>query len=283
MIRCMLKIDGQISLVAGLPQPEHDRHVLWIEVHAPTPEETAVLRERFAVDARVQVSSVIEDDRYLYMRSQLLALATDGTPRFAMVTFALGETVVVTLSDVADFRPFGVALQRCTRRPNHAESPKAVLRVLLQVANDGAEEVIDRIADALESSADEILEISEGYNEEGQELGVADLIGTMRSLNEKEGLIARCLEAQLSIARTVRYLSGEVDDRTEAELQTLVTELMGDVAGVKEHAAFEHEKVRYLQNSVTNILNIKQNQISRSSRSSPRSFCHRRSWARSTA
>ena len=35
----------------------------------------------------------------------------------------------------------------------------------------------------------------------------------------------------------------------------------GDVAGTKEHAKFQHERVRYLQTAVTNILNIKQNEI----------------------
>jgi magnesium transporter len=33
------------------------------------------------------------------------------------------------------------------------------------------------------------------------------------------------------------------------------------VAGVKEHAAFEHDKIRYLQSAATGILNIKQSQI----------------------
>ncbi|KCX72100.1 corA-like Mg2+ transporter family protein, partial [Acinetobacter baumannii 754286] len=30
---------------------------------------------------------------------------------------------------------------------------------------------------------------------------------------------------------------------------------------VKKYASFEYEQVRYLQNAVTNIMNIKQNQI----------------------
>ncbi len=70
-----------------------------------------------------------------------------------------------------------------------------------------------------------------------------------------------CVEAQLTLGRTVRYLGDEVDNRTEQDLQVLVNELAGDVAGTKEHAAFQHEKVRYLQTAVTNILNIKQNEI----------------------
>jgi magnesium transporter len=173
----------------------------------------------------------------------------------------LADNFVATLCEAPAFRPFGVVLNRCSRKPSNAESPKALLRVLLQAANDNASAAIDRVAEALEQGQIEIAEISEGYNEHGQELGVSDLSGTMRGLNEKEDLILHCIESQLTLARTVRYLSGEVDNRTEADLQTLVTELAGDVAGTKEHAAFEHEKVRYLQGAVTNVLNIKQNQI----------------------
>ncbi len=261
MIRSVIKIADQLSIVPDLPQAENDHQVLWLDVNAPTAEEIARLHERFGFDAKPQSGSVVEDARYLYMRARLIALDATGGPSFGTVTFVLGDHLVATICEQLDFQPFTIALQRCIRRPSHAESPKAMLRVLLQVANDSADQVIDSIADELEVSADEIVAISDGFNEQGKELGVVDLVATMRSLNEKEELISRCLEAQLSLARTVRYLSGEVDNRTEADLQSLVTELAGDVAGVKEHAAFEHEKVRYLQNGVTNILNIKQNQI----------------------
>ncbi|HVE90502.1 MAG TPA: CorA family divalent cation transporter, partial [Burkholderiaceae bacterium] len=147
------------------------------------------------------------------------------------------------------------------RKPSNAESPKALLRLLLQTANDSAAAVIDHVADALAQTTVEISEISDGYDEHGRELGVGDLSGTMRRLNEKEELILHCVEAQLTLGRTVRYLGDEVDNRTEQDLQVLVNELAGDVAGTKEHAAFQHEKVRYLQTAVTNILNIKQNEI----------------------
>ncbi len=83
----------------------------------------------------------------------------------------------------------------------------------------------------------------------------------MRRLNEKEELILHCVESQLTLGRSVRYLGDEVDNRTEQDLQVLVNELAGDVAGTKEHATFQHERVRYLQTAVTNILNIKQNEI----------------------
>ncbi|EPW3855560.1 hypothetical protein KWF06_09755 [Acinetobacter baumannii] len=50
-------------------------------------------------------------------------------------------------------------------------------------------------------------------------------------------------------------------DSDFVEPQILVSKLACDVVEVKEYASFEYEKVRYLQNAVTNMMNIKQNQI----------------------
>src|SRR5687768_11409787 len=261
MIRSIIRDDQSLCAIRGLPRREGDNDVVWLEINAPTTEDARNLRQRFDIDTGPQSSSVAEDGTFMYMRAKLLRLGSDEAPSFGDVTFILGERLVAILCEDPDFHPFEPALQRMNRKPTHAKNPKSVLRLLLQVANDSANTVIDRIADELERSAEEISEISDGYNAQGRELGVQDLIETMQDLNEKEDVISRCLEAQLSLARTVRYLSGEIDNVAEAKLQVLTSELADDVAGVKEHAYFEHEKVRYLQNAVTNILNIKQNQI----------------------
>ncbi|MDQ3188084.1 MAG: magnesium transporter CorA [Pseudomonadota bacterium] len=261
MIHTVLKIAEQLSYVDGLPQPEQDPQVLWLEVNLATAEESATLRTRYGIDTRALPGNVVEEDDLLYLRSQLIALGADDEPRFVSVTFVLGRRFVATLCDNAEFRPFSTVLQRCKRKPSNAESPKALLRLLLQTANDGAAGVIDHVADALERTTAEISQISDGVDAQGRELGVSDLSTTMRRLNEKEELILHCVEAQLTLGRTVRYLGDEVDNRSEEDLQVLVNELAGDVAGTKEHAAFQHEKVRYLQTALTNILNIKQNEI----------------------
>ncbi len=261
MIHTVLKSGEQLTYADDLPPPEHDAQVLWLQVNAPSSEETASLRTRFGIETRPQLGNVVEDGEFLYLRSQLIALGAAGEPHFASATFVLGNRFIATLIDEADFRPFGAVLHRCKRKPSNAESPKALLRVLLQTANDGAAAVIDHLADALVQTTVEITEISDGYDEHGRELGVSDLSGTMRRLNDREELILRCIEAQLTLGRTVRYLGDEVDNRTESDLQILVNELAGDVAGTKEHAAFQHERVRYLQTAVTNVLNIKQNEI----------------------
>lgn len=75
-----------------------------------------------------------------------------------------------------------------------------------------------------------------------------------------EELIARVQESQLDLARCARYLRSEIGSR-DTELRTEVEMLQADITGVKEHATFEHEKVRYLQQSVMTSLGVKQNQI----------------------
>ena len=215
MIRCAVKSGESLTALEGLPPPGQDGNVIWLEVNAPTAEESSQLRERFAIETRSPVGNVVEDGALMYLRSQLIALAADGSALFANVTFVLAERFVATLCDEPGFRPFGVVLNRCSRKPSNAESAKALLRALLQAANDNASAAVDRVAEGLEQSTAEISQFSEGYNEQGQELGVSDLSGTLRSLNEKEELILRCIESQLTLARTVRYLSGEVDNRSE--------------------------------------------------------------------
>ncbi|MBC3364400.1 CorA family divalent cation transporter [Pseudomonas sp. SWRI154] len=261
MIRSIIKNQECFSIVQGLPEPGQDHNLVWLEVHTPTVEEGTILQQRFGIETAKKNSNVVEDGQFLYMRSRLLALDDNGAPHFGGVTFALGEQLVAIICDDANFQSFDIALQRLRRKPANGQSPKAIMRSLLQIANDRADELVDQIAEELEKRAEDISEISDGYNANGMELGVPDLIETMRALNAKEELIALCIETQLSLARTVRYLSSEIDSTNEADLQGLVNELAFDVAGVKEHAYFEHQKVQYLQKSVTNILNIKQNQI----------------------
>ena len=202
-----------------------------------------------------------EDEEYVYLFAELVAMDDQQQPTFHKVTFVLGDRLLVTLHDTAEFAPLNRAMQRLARRPAQATDAKSLLRMILAGVNDGTSRVIEQIATDLEDTADTIARLSQDTGGAGRELGVSDLTGTLLELNDSEELISNCLESQLALARVVRYLNGEVDNRREPDLQGLVQELILDVDGVKEHAAFEHDKVRYLQNSVVGLLNIKQNQI----------------------
>lgn len=260
MIRSTFRNDNKIETRTGIIDLPAEGF-LWIDVGRSDDAVTAELRTRYNVDPQLQNTSVHEDEEYVYLFAELVAMNEQREPSFHKVTFVLGDRLLVTLHDTAEFTPLNRAMQRLARRPQQAIDAKSLLRMILAGINDGTSQVIEQIAADLEATADTIAQLSEDTGTDGRELGVSDLTETLLELNDSEGLISNCLESQLALARVVRYLNGEVDNRKEPELQTLVKELILDVNGVKEHASFEHDKVRYLQNSVVGLLNIKQNQI----------------------
>lgn len=261
MTRSIYLHDEKVKSQDGIAElPEHGGF-LWVDVGQTCPEDLATLRERYNVDAQLQHASVYEDEEYVYMFARIVAMNECREPEFHKVTFVLGDRLLVTLHDTPEFTPLNRAIQRLARKSSLATDAKSLLRMILAGINDDTSRVIESIAEELEQAADTIAQLSADTGGSGRELGVSDLTETMLDLNDSEELISRCLESQLALARVVRYLNGEVDSRREPDLQALVKELIADVNGVKEHAAFEHDKVRYLQNSVVGLLNIKQNQI----------------------
>jgi len=251
-----LKLETRSGIVE-LP----DTGFLWIAASQPGEATMAELRLQFRVDPQLQGTSVHEDEEYVYLFAELISMNEQREPVAHRVTFVLGDRLLVTLHDTDDFTPLNRAMQRLMRHPKQATDARSLMRMILAGINDSTSQVIERIATDLEASADAIASLSRSAGSDGRELGVADLSETLLKLNDSEALISNCLESQLALARVARYLNGEVDGRREPELRLLIDELMQDINGVKEHAAFEHDKVRYLQNSVVGLLNIKQNQI----------------------
>ena len=261
MIRSILR-DEQLKLetrtgIAELPPAGF----LWLVVNNPDDAVLSELRNRFRIDPQLQGTSVHEDEEYVYLFAELVAMDEQREPVFHKVTFVLGDRLLVTLHDTDDFTPLNRVMQRLLRHPQQVTDARSLMRMILAGINDSTSQIIEQIATDLETSADTIALLSRAASGDGRGLGVTDLSETLLDLNDSEELISNCLESQLALARVARYLNGEVDNQKEPELQSLVVELMQDINGVKEHAAFEHEKVRYLQNSVVGLLNIKQNQI----------------------
>lgn len=82
--------------------------------------------------------------------------------------------------------------------------------------------------------------------------------GTMSRMNAAEEIVSRVQETQLQLARAARHLMA---DTPAGDLEGLIAILIADIDGVKQHAGFEHDRVRYLQQSVMTWLDVKQNQI----------------------
>ena len=200
-----------------------------------------------------------EDERYFYLPVTVLVRET-GQVRLERATFALGQDVLVTLEPPHGFSAFDRAPAILKRRSDIPRDAQGIMYALLQATNSDATQDIEFASESLEMMSDRIQGITEGVDSQGRELTTDVINDTMAELNTREALVSRIQEGQLLLARAARYLRLELPPE-RADLRAQVDTLLSDIQGVKEHAGFEHDKVRYLQQSVMTSLNAKQNQV----------------------
>ncbi|RZS58939.1 magnesium transporter [Microcella putealis] len=236
--------------------PEALRTV-WTQVDADDEDALADLSFNRGVDFAVAGNRVWETDTYVYL--PIVVDSKDGEViQRQELTFALSHDHLVTLQPKIPFEIFDKGIARMRRTPMLAQSPQGVMYALLYAVNESAERVVDFASAALEDMTDEITQATNGYDVRGRDIGVSDMRETMARMNEAEEIVSRIQEAQLELARAARHLLSETSD---APLVLLIETLAADINGVKEHASFEHDKVRYLQQAIMTSLDIKQNQI----------------------
>ncbi len=231
----------------------------WIQLPASDAAAAAELRERLGVDFDVARGRVWETDNFIYLPVVVNFKRGDTIEREAIM-FALGREFVVTLQPEEHFPPFDKAIAKMRRTPDLTGSSYSVMYALLWALNEASERVVDYASDALEAMNDEIEMATEGYDARGREIGVMDMRGTMARMNEAEELVSRTQESQLLLGRAARHLVAETPGH-DSNLDGLIGILIADIDAVKQHASFEHDKVRYLQQSVMTWLDVKQNQI----------------------
>jgi magnesium transporter len=249
------------DLPATPDTPRFDPHQLrtrWLQVASQDPSALARAREA-GVDFSVAPGRVWETDEHVYLPVVSTFRSEDQVVRETLM-LALSPDHVVTLQPTRHYPVFDKAIARMRRTPRLTQSSYGVTYALLYALNEAAERVIHHASDLLEEMSDEIEEATLGYDRRGREIGVTDMQGTIARMNRAEEIVSSTQESQLSLARAARHLRSEIAD-TDPVLAGLVETLVADVDGVKEHASFEHDKVRYLQQAIMTSLDVKQNQI----------------------
>ncbi len=259
MITAFFKDGETFRFVREVQTAEGLRDAQWIDVLRPTPDEKDILRQALDIELTLQHPTIYHENDTLFMTMGLVSKDEENATRVNKLTFILHEDCVVTLHDI-ELMPVAVFAQRIRRKSHLYGTPQKILWGLLFSLSE-------TVADRVEAVGTDLEKLSKTISEMPTELGTGKT-GTMTEISELlaelsryEDFISQSGESVLQLARVVRYFSAEVDGFTEAELQARVNELAADVQGIKDHLAFEHDKVRYLQQASMGILNMQQNQI----------------------
>jgi len=249
----------EVGLDTKLPDFDRTLRRHWIELPATDPKRAAELRQRLGVDFAATQGRVWETDDFLYL-PVVVNFSRAGMIQREGIMFAIGRDYLVTLQPTERFAPFDKAIAKMRRHPELGESPHGIMYALLWAVNEASERVIDIASDALEAMNGEIEMATNGYDQRGREIGVTEMRDVMSRMNEAEQIVSSTQETQLLLARAARHLMADTPGHT-GDLDDLIGILIADIDGVKQHAGFEHDRIRYLQQSVVTWLNVKQNQI----------------------
>jgi magnesium transporter len=259
MITAFFREGESFRFTREIQTVEELQDAVWIDVLRPTPEEKDILRAALEIELTLQHPTIYHEDDTLFMTMGLVSKDEENETRVNKLTFILHEDCVVTLHEI-ELMPVAIFSQRIRRKAHLYDTPRKILWGLLFALSE-------TVADRVEAVGTDLEQLSKIIAEMPTELGTGKT-GTMTEISELlaelsryEDFISQSGESVLQLARLVRYFNAEVDGFTEAELQARVNELAADVQGIKDHLAFEHDKVRYLQQASMGILNMQQNQI----------------------
>ncbi|WP_053208041.1 magnesium transporter CorA family protein [Jiangella muralis] len=229
----------------------------WIQVAADDTARLAELHREHGIDFATVGNRVWESDDYVYLPLTVEDVEGD-TIRRETIVFALGHETLVTLQPSVPLHLFNKAIARMRRTPALRSSAHGIMYALLWALNESEERVVEYASEALEDMSDDIEQAAQGQDDMGRQLGVGDMRDTMQRMNQAEEVLSRVQESQLKLIRAARHLRTEIAD---PDLAHRVDVLVADIDGVKQHASFEHDKVRYMQQSIMTTLDIKQNEI----------------------
>ncbi len=238
---------------------------VWYSLTDPTRDEDKFVEACLGIDipTRREMQD-IEPSARLYNEEgaefmTITALVDTDTdqPAKTPITFVLRNNQLVTVR-YADPKPFRL-FERLVSRPTGYQTGERVMVGLL-------ESFIDRLAQLLETTGDEIDQISRevfGNKSSKPTRKTRDLQGLIERIGKKGDTLTLARESLVSITRLVTFhQTSETGLPKEVkELRQGMKNLQRDAAALSDHAAFLSDKITFLLDATLGLINLEQNQI----------------------
>ncbi|MBP3124587.1 magnesium/cobalt transporter CorA [Thalassospira sp. ER-Se-21-Dark] len=237
-----------------------ERLPVWVDLHAPTPDEIHEIEERFGIEIptreemqEIELSSrLYDEDGALFMTVSVLTKATTDAPQTTAVTFILVKKTLITVR-YADPVPFKTFIRRVKRSPSLANSAEAVLFGLL-------EQIVDRLADLMEQTATDLEGLSnQVFISPDEKNSDADHRETLRQIGRTGNLSGKAKDSLLNLHRLGLFLSTQARLKKDAKARLKI--LSRDIVSITEHANFIANKVTFLLDATLGMISLEQNNI----------------------
>ncbi|MBF6256511.1 hypothetical protein IU468_09270 [Nocardia farcinica] len=243
------------------PADRFDTEVLgmhWIPLPSSDEDTAAVLRERLGVDFTTPRDGVTAQGDFTYLPVTVNYCRGERVERETVV-FALGTEFVVTLQPAEPFLPFETAIAAMRRDATLTGSSYGVTFALLWALNDASDRVLRWVDHTVEAQRD-ILDAATA--EHGNGLGAGPAREVIHRLGAAERVVARVRETQAQLAAAARHLDVDYAAQTSG-LGERIGSLVADIEGVARRAEREHDGLRFLAQTATACLGVRQSGILR--------------------
>lgn len=238
----------------------------WIDLEEPTEEEERLVERCLGLDVptpeelkEIEPSSrLYEQNGAIYMTMSTLFGVQDGVPAASPIGFVLAGNRLVTVRYVTP-KPWLGFVAHVRREPELVkDSLTALIRLL--------DAIIDRLADELEVSGEEIESISQhifrrglGEGERRKRIPADRLEALLTRIGRAQALLAKARETAVSSGRVIAFLASTERIRGKQADRERVQSLASDVSSLIEHSAFLAGNLTFLLEASLGLISIEQN------------------------
>jgi magnesium transporter len=245
-----------------LDPPTDLSKALWIDLVSPTQDEEHRVETELGVEVptreemrEIEPSSrLYVDNGSRFSTAVILSGIDTGAPKLAAITFILHGNALITVR-YDDPKPFSLFCARAAKPGSVAAKGEHVLAGLMDT-------IVDRIADILERTGDDLDAISRSVFASDSDDHARSYKEDMRLLGRKADLISKARESLVSLSRLLVFWSSGLEAaRPDKDLKTDIRSMQRDVDSLAMHTDYLNSKAQLLLDAVVGMVSIEQNNI----------------------
>ena len=233
---------------------------MWVDLLNPTPDEIRAVESAFGIQLptrgeaqEIEVSSrLYVEDRTIFMTATVMVGADTAHPETSPVTFAYQMGHLVTLR-FAEPKPVATFRRKLERTPQAFPTAQKVLVGVV-------DEIIDRVADILESVGSDLNLVSHTVFPDDHSYG-GDYTAVMTRIGHTGERAANARESLVTIGRLLAFFAETLPNVCREPLDEHWATAVKDVSALTDHATFLSNKVNFFLDATLGRINIDQNKI----------------------
>ena len=237
---------------------------LWIDLLNPTKEEDGFVEKQLGVSipTRAESREIEASNRFYlentahYMTAFILYNADALTPSTSTLTFILSGNRLVTVR-YSEPKAFPIFLARVEKGDLPCQSAGSIMMGLLETIIHRAADLIERIQDEVEKTAQAVFDLRGGEQTRSRRL---DLL--LRAAGKEGDVTSRLQESAFSLERLLTYFANvQREHGKDPALIKRIEIAHRDVHSLTEHMRFLTARIAFLLDATLGMINIEQNTI----------------------